>query len=407
MIENSTPGIALLCDIQGQIRECIYDNLGLCPAPGENGSLTQLVDRGSLKKALSFMAKIRDEGAAFGWELHVSSEQGLTTLHFAGFINGETLLIVGAKTNHGLQTLYEELMRINNEQMNTLRTSVKAHTELSHERQTEEQDLYNEIAHLNNELVAMQRELAKKNVQLERLNEQKNQFLGMAAHDLRNPLHVILSYSEFLLDETGESMDEDLVELLKIIYSSSEFMTRLVNDLLDVAKIESGKLDLHPVPTDIAALVKHNVHLNRVLASNKDIEIQTAIDGPLPKMRLDPDKIEQVLNNLISNAIKYSHPNSTITVQLTREDTHALLSVQDEGQGIPAEEIDKLFKPFQRTSVQSTAGEKSTGLGLVIVKRIVKGHGGKIWVESEVGEGSTFFVSLPFNAEGDASYGGG
>jgi hypothetical protein len=147
--------------------------------------------------------------------------------------------------------------------------------------------------------------------------------------------------------------------------------------------------------------------LNRVLASNKDIEIQTAIDGPLPKMRLDPDKIEQVLNNLISNAIKYSHPNSTITVQLTREDTHVLLSVQDEGQGIPAEDIDKLFKPFQRTSVQSTAGEKSTGLGLVIVKRIVKGHGGKIWVESEVGEGSTFFVSLPFNAEGDASYGGG
>ena len=173
------------------------------------------------------------------------------------------------------------------------------------------------------------------------------------------------------------------------------------NDLLDVAKIESGKLDLHPVSTDIADLVQDNVHLNRVLASNKDIEIQTAIDGPPPTMQLDPDKIEQVLNNLISNAIKYSHPNSTITVQLTREDAHALLSVRDEGQGIPAEDIDKLFQPFQRTSVQSTAGEKSTGLGLVIVKRIVEGHGGTIWVESAVGEGSTFFVSLPLNSEGD------
>ncbi len=398
MIDDKMPGIAMICDLQGRILECLHNNLNLRAEPAPHRSLTQIVDRGSLQKALSFLAKIREEQATFGWEINVPCEDEVMSLHFAGFISNETMLIVGAKTNHGLQTLYEELMRINNEQMNSLRTSIKSHTEVSQERETEERDFYDEIARLNNELVAMQRELAKKNAQLERLNEQKNQFLGMAAHDLRNPLHVILSFSEFLLDEIGGDLEEDYRELLETIQTSSLFMTRLINDLLDVAKIESGKLELHRQPTDLVALVKRNVDRNRLIASNKEIDLRLTTE-PLPTMDIDPDKIDQVLNNLISNAIKYSHPHTRVDVRLQQKNQRVVLSVQDQGQGIPAEEIDRLFQPFQKTSVRSIAGEKSTGLGLVIVKRIVKGHGGKIWVESEVGKGSTFFVSLPLNAE--------
>ncbi len=113
---------------------------------------------------------------------------------------------------------------------------------------------------------------------------------------------------------------------------------------------------------------------------------------------IDPAKINQVLNNLITNAIKFSSPESAVEVSLTKSGDDAIISVKDQGQGIPAKEIDKLFNPFQRTSVRTTGGEDSTGLGLAIVRKIVVGHKGKVWVESEVGVGSTFYVAIPTKA---------
>ena len=216
---------------------------------------------------------------------------------------------------------------------------------------------------------------------------------------LRNPLSAILAYSQFLVDEVSVSLSAEQLEFLDTIRASSEFMLGLVNNLIDVAQIESGKLQLDIQPTDLGALVRYNVALNRVLAAKKQIEIQLT-DAPLPKMFVDVFKIEQVLNNLIGNAIKFSNPQTTIQVRMSQEDAKVLLAVQDQGQGIPAHELDKLFKPFQKTSIKGTAGEKSTGLGLSIVKKIVQGHGGKIWVESQVGKGTTFFVTLPSDLTG-------
>jgi signal transduction histidine kinase len=175
-------------------------------------------------------------------------------------------------------------------------------------------------------------------------------------------------------------------------------MAALVNDLLDVAKIESGKLQLDVEPSDLSRLVERNVMLNRPLARKKDITLRVSAEE-VPTMTLDPAKIAQVLNNLISNAVKYSPSNTTVDVGLRREDGHAILSVEDQGQGIPEDEQDALFQPFATTSVRATAGEKSTGLGLVITKRIIEGHGGEIEVMSEAGEGSTFIVTLPIDRE--------
>ena len=389
---HGIPGIALVCNRRGQILECLYDNLDLRWPPTSKRSLTQLVDRGSFNKALSFLAKVREERAVFGWELNVSSPAGVTPLHFAGFVNEDKLFIVGAKTNYGLRNLYEELTRINNDQLHTVNTLLNSQTGLSDEQPTKKANLYGEITSLNNELVSMQRTLAKKNVQLEKLNEQKNRFMGMATHDLRNPLHVILAFSKFLLDETSDELDAELVEILETIYRSSEFMTRMVNDLLDVAKIESGELNLQSRVTDLAALVRRTVHLNRVVATQKGIDIQMTLE-PLPQLYLDPDKMEQVLNTLLSSAIEYSEPDSTIRVQLAREDNHALIKVQDVAQGLSEVLLDK-----------RAVGKKGIGLGLVIVKRIIEGHGGEIWVKNEDGASTTFFISLPLHrAEGRGS----
>lgn len=254
---------------------------------------------------------------------------------------------------------------------------------------------YDELSQLNNELANAYRDLAKKSSELSRLNDQKNQLLGMAAHDLRNPLEVILTYSEFLLEEAAPRLDRDQAAFIETIRSSSDFMLHLVDDLLDLAKIESGKLELDLAQVDLAEVVERNVAMNRVLAAKKGIgiELRTA-DGPFP-MLIDVPKIEQVLNNLIGNAVKFSPPESVVEVRLSRGDGRVGVAVADQGPGVPPDELDRLFRPFERTRVRSTAGEKSTGLGLAIVKRIVEGHRGEIRVESGPEGGSTFLVTLP------------
>lgn len=260
-----------------------------------------------------------------------------------------------------------------------------------------ERRLFEDLSRLNNDLATAQRELAKKNAELARLNDLKNQFLGIAAHDLRNPLEVILTYSQFLLDDSSCLPPEHL-ELVRTVQTSSAFMLALVNDLLDISKIESGRLELDLSRVDLAELAGRNVALNRVLAEKKGTEIVFRPEGELPRMLLDAAKIEQVLSNLIGNAVKFSPPGSTVEVRLTSRDEWAVLSVADQGEGLPlheADQMEKLFRPFERTRVRSTGGEKSTGLGLAIVKSIVTGHRGEIRVESEPGQGTTFHVLLP------------
>lgn len=252
-----------------------------------------------------------------------------------------------------------------------------------------------ELQDSNEKLLATQRELKSKNAELEKVNAQKDQFLGMAAHDLRNPLGHIATVAEILMEDLADEITEQQMQLLGITQTSSKFMLDLVNDLLDISKIESGKLDLRLEAVDLVSLIRNNVDKNRSLADNKDIAlVQNLTDEPL-MTTVDVNKIEQVLNNLISNAVKFSYPETTITINLSEESGTAHLSVSDEGQGIPEDELDKLFQPFERTSVTSTAGEKSTGLGLVIVRKIIEGHQGKIWLESVVGEGTTFHIRLP------------
>jgi signal transduction histidine kinase len=254
-----------------------------------------------------------------------------------------------------------------------------------------------ELEEANRELVRIKSELEDRNKELQRSNEEKNQLLGMAAHDLRNPIGAIMSYSEFLLEEDKIKEDETYVDFISTIKETSEFLLHLVNEMLDISIIESGKLKLNLSKVDFIYLVNHNITINSVLSEKKGINILFDHDNNIPDIIIDPHKMEQVLNNLISNSVKFSYPGSKVEILIKKEANLLITSVKDEGKGIPEEEFSRLFKPFSRTSVQATGDEMSTGLGLAIVKKIVEGHGGKIWVESNVGKGSTFYFSLPFS----------
>ena len=218
----------------------------------------------------------------------------------------------------------------------------------------------------------------------------------MAAHDLRNPLGNILLFCEFLLDDSS-SFSEQQKEFITLIDYLSSFMLNLVNELLDVSAIESGSINLNIETVNIADLINKSIRFNMPSAEKKEIKLLLNNLSNSNQMQIDRNKIEQVITNLLSNAIKFSFPQSEILVQVSSNDTEVTISVKDAGQGIPPEELDSLFRPFQKTSTKSTGGEKSTGLGLFIVKRIVEAHGGKIWAESELNKGSIFSFTLPIN----------
>ncbi|HVU32312.1 MAG TPA: hybrid sensor histidine kinase/response regulator [Opitutaceae bacterium] len=250
-------------------------------------------------------------------------------------------------------------------------------------------------SHLQNQLlVAEQQRLVE---QLSRANAAKNRFLGMAAHDLRNPLASIRGLAEFLRDGTVGPLNSEQLELVATIHDASQSMLVVVNDLLDVATIEAGELKLSLGSVDLPDLVGKSVALINIEAAKKNTHVVMEAKAPASPLAIDAAKMRQVIDNLLSNAVKYSPPGSRVTVILTRDaERHEIgLSVRDQGPGIPAGERDRLFKDFGRLSVQPTGGEKSTGLGLAICRKIVEAHGGKISAENLQDRGCEFRVTLP------------
>jgi signal transduction histidine kinase len=240
------------------------------------------------------------------------------------------------------------------------------------------------------------RELRQRIEELQALNRLKDEFVGMAAHDLRSPLAVVEMYASFLLENPQVSLAPREREFLEVIKRQGRFMLNLINDLLDVTRIESGHLDLKAAPGDWVAFVRHNAGFNAALAARRGVSVEVEVDCPAPLViPFDPNRMEQVLNNLVGNAVKFSPQGGAVVIRVGREGEFVRVSVTDQGPGIPAGEIPALFKPFYRGSAPLPPGERSSGLGLSIARRIVEEHGGAIGVESVVGHGSTFWFTLP------------
>jgi two-component system, OmpR family, sensor kinase len=392
---GAATGLALYCDPAGRISEVLVDALPLDTRPREGALLSDLVDEGSKAKVGHLLDEIQSHGAAFGWEINAPVEGSIQTLQVGGGATGGRFVILASVSAGGVGRLYEQLMAINNEHANAFRSVMKDHLGALGVGAAKDAELYERITGLNSELANQQRELAKANMELQSLITQRDELLGMAAHDLRNPLGTILNFSQFLIDELGPNVGPDHRQFLATIQSQSRFMLRLVNDLLDISKIEAGKLELDPLKIDLASFVEHSVALNRPLARKKNIELRFETASDLPEVDIDPGRMEQVINNLVTNAIKYSHSGSQVDIQVRADDEGGVVVVRDRGVGIPKSHIDRLFRPFGRVASRGTAGEMSTGLGLAIVRKIVEAHHGSINVESEAGVGSTFRIWLP------------
>jgi len=221
--------------------------------------------------------------------------------------------------------------------------------------------------------------------------------LAIATHDLRNPIAGILAASQYLLDEAGSTLLEEHLQLITSIRSSSQLLLRLVDNILDISRIGSGTIELDCRPTDLLALIHQNLVANRLLGLSKGIRINLVAEDCLPEVSIDPSRMSEVIDNLVTNALKFSHPGGEIEIRVARSRNMTAISVRDQGPGIPAEELQALFRPFQRGSPRYHIEGRGTGLGLAIARRIVNRHGGRIEIESRVGSGSTFTVLLPIS----------
>jgi signal transduction histidine kinase len=234
-------------------------------------------------------------------------------------------------------------------------------------------------------------ELAASNEKLVHLNNEKNEFLGIAAHDLKNPVTTIIGYAE-LLQMMGDPAQNS--RLASNIISAGSRMRDLIKDLLDANAIEEGRFASKLECCELADLIAQCVEHNQSGATRKTIAITVAAEGPLA-IRADRSASIQILDNLVSNAIKFSPPGSTVQITARKEFGFGRVSVTDQGPGISEEDQKKLFRKFTRLSARPTAGESSNGLGLSIVKRLAESMSGNISCTSALGQGATFTLRLP------------
>jgi signal transduction histidine kinase len=232
--------------------------------------------------------------------------------------------------------------------------------------------------------------------ELSRLNEEKNEFMGIAAHDLRSPLGTIQGFSDLLLEDP-EMAREEREDFTRRISDTATRMSEMVQNLLDANRIERGEMKMNLAPTELSAPLGGVVEAYRPRAAAKQQSVHLQNEAPPVTVVVDPSVLVQVLENLVSNAVKYSPPGKDIFVRLKKMPDAVRCEVQDEGPGLSAEDQKKLFGKFARLSAKPTGGEHATGLGLSIVKKMVEAMNGRVWCESEPGRGALFIVQFPTN----------
>lgn len=246
----------------------------------------------------------------------------------------------------------------------------------------------NRILQATNEMVKMQ------NMQLQNLNATKDKFFSIISHDLKGPLNSLTSFSGLLINHTESLSKEEIQMLAKDLDKSVKNLFALLENLLEWSRSQTGNIDLKPEVFDITTMVESNKELLQSQAQGKQIALISNLETGL-QVKADKNSVSTVIRNLISNAIKFTPPGGTVSIDVEQREHQVILSVRDTGVGMSADVMDKLFRIDVKHSTKGTADEKGTGLGLILCKDFIEKNGGKIWVKSEINSGSTFSFTLP------------
>ncbi|PYN48987.1 MAG: hypothetical protein DME00_10110 [Candidatus Rokuibacteriota bacterium] len=248
------------------------------------------------------------------------------------------------------------------------------------------------------ENVRLFRALEQKSRELEVASQHKSEFLANMSHELRTPLNAIIGFSEVLSERMFGELNEKQEEYLKDIYASGMHLLSLINDILDLSKIEAGRMELELMDFDLPAALDSALTLVRQRAARRGISLDSNVDERLGQIQADERKIRQVVLNLLSNAIKFTPEGGRIEVGAVPRDGSVEVSVSDTGIGIAPEDQEAVFEEFRQVGTAEKKAE-GTGLGLTLCRKFIELHGGRIWVKSQVGAGSTFGFTIPKRRE--------
>ncbi len=260
-------------------------------------------------------------------------------------------------------------------------------------------EVVTDLAYSNEELDKSTQELKEANERLKKLDELKSHFISVASHELRTPLTSLKGFVETILQGEVGPINPKQSQFLGYVKEATERLHRLLNDLLDISRIESGQVKMRIDLTDLRNLLREEITIFNPQAAEKGISLNLETDENLRPIYCDADKIREVMDNLVSNAIKYTPEDGKIKISVRNHKSSVQIEVQDTGIGIRSEDQDRIFEPFQYIEKNGINYAESTGLGLTLVKKIVEVHGGEICVKSEEGKGSTFSIVLPLGSK--------
>ena len=272
---------------------------------------------------------------------------------------------------------------------------VEAFNRMSFQLLTRTQELQEAKENLEDEVAQRTAELQQANEALEKASELKSEFLANMSHELRTPLNSIIGFAEVLRDGLSGELNPEQMECILDIHSSGKHLLDMINDVLDLSKIEAGKMELYCEEFSIPAALDGILSIVRDMANKKKLALQINTPDDLPDIYADPVKFKQIMYNLLSNAIKFTPDDGTVIIDTALEKDKFLVSVTDTGIGISPEDQLHLFDQFKQVDSSYARQYEGTGLGLALTKRLVEMHGGEIWVESELGKGSKFSFTLP------------
>jgi len=258
--------------------------------------------------------------------------------------------------------------------------------------------LRNELGHVAGAVVAFH-DITR----LREVDRLKDEFVSIVSHELRTPLTSIRGSVQLVLDEPGSVPDPEMRKLLQIALNNCERLVRIINDILDVSKIESGNLTLRRKAVHVADLVRQSIDVVASPAANARVRLEVKVPASIRPVMVDPDRIVQAIVNLLSNAVKFAPPDSAVTTTVTGSEHMVTIAVADHGEGIAPENLNRLFRKFQQVDSSSSRRKGGTGLGLAITKALVEQHGGRIFVDSELHKGTRFSFTLPTASSEEAA----
>lgn len=393
-IEN---GLYLVCNKNGQIVDVLFDDLGLVPKNRLPKPFFDILDQESISKFSNFWNAIQNQEFISGYEMLVARDKKASLpLKFSGGNFKDQVWIIAASGDKDLNNMLEEMMYMNNEQQNIIRRTEKKLSKVYKSVDQLPFDSYDEMSKVNNELVNAQRKQMKQHEQilqlnnrLEKSNKELESFAYSVSHDLKEPLRMIRSFMKLLNDRYGDQLDEKANKYIHFAVDGAERMNVLIDDLLEYSRV--GRKNREFTKTDINVVLEK---ITTLMTSFIDEQNAKVIWPEMPTIVCQMVPIEQVFRNLISNSIKYRKRNEAPVIKISFDENSSrwLFSVKDNGIGIDPEFHSAIFDLFRR--IETDTDVSGTGMGLAITKKIIEEHNGKIWVESEIGEGSCFYFTL-------------